>query len=101
MARPAYRWACTVSVYLETGRRRTGAGRALYDALFARLTDRGHRTALAGIALPNEASLGLHRALGFEPVGVYRRVGWKFGGWHDVAWVQRFLGPDGPPEPLR
>ena len=63
---------------------------------------RGHRTALAGIALPNEASTGLHRALGFEPVGTYRRVGWKHGRWHDVAWYQRALGDDdGPPEPLR
>lgn len=68
----------------------------------ARRIARGHRTALAGIALPNEASTGLHRALGFEPVGTYRRVGWKHGRWHDVAWYQRALGDDdGPPEPLR
>jgi phosphinothricin acetyltransferase len=60
------------------------------------------RDTLAGIALPNEASTGLHRALGFEPVGTYRRVGWKHGRWHDVAWYQRALGDDdGPPEPLR
>ena len=45
--------------------------------------------AVAGMTLPNEASVGLHRAMGFEPVGVYRRIGWKFGAWHDVAWVQR------------
>src|SRR6476646_1129259 len=64
MARPAYRWASTVSVYLEQGRRRTGAGRALYEALLARLAERGFRTALAGIALPNEASTGLHVAMG-------------------------------------
>lgn len=102
MARAAYRWACTVSVYLEPGRRRTGAGRALYEALLARLTERGFRVATAGIALPNPASEGLHRALGFEPVGTYRRVGWKFGAWHDVAWSQRFLTPDdGPPAALR
>ena len=93
--RPAYRWACEVSVYLETGRRRGGDGRALYEALLARLADRGFRVALAGMTLPNEASVGLHRALGFEPVGVYRRIGWKHGAWHDVAWAQRALGPDG------
>jgi L-amino acid N-acyltransferase YncA len=92
-SRPAYRWSCTVSVYLEPGRRRTGAGRLLYGALFDRLAARGHRVALAGVTLPNEASLGLHRALGFEPVGTYRRVGWKDGAWHDVAWLQRDLGP--------
>ena len=102
MARAAYQWATSVSVYLEQGRRRTGSGRALYEALFERLVARGHRTALAGIALPNDASIGLHVALGFEPVGTYRRVGWKLGRWHDVAWYQRDLAEDdGPPDPLR
>jgi L-amino acid N-acyltransferase YncA len=102
MSRAAYQWATAVSVYLAPGRRRTGAGRALYEALFERLSARGHRTALAGIALPNDASVGLHRALGFEHVGIYRRVGWKLGRWHDVAWYQRALtDDDGPPAPLR
>ena len=102
MARAAYQWATAVSVYLDPERRRAGGGRALYEALFERLAARGHRSALAGIALPNEASVGLHRALGFELVGTYRRVGWKLGRWHDVAWYQRPLGDgDGPPEPLR
>jgi len=96
--RAAYRWSCEVSVYLEKGRRRTGGGRALYEALFARLGDRGFRTAVAGMTLPNPASEGLHRAVGFEPVGTYRRIGWKHGAWHDVAWMQRILaGGEGPP----
>ena len=99
--RAAYRWSCEVSVYLEQGRRRGGAGRALYEALFERLAARGYRTAVAGMTLPNPASEGLHRALGFEPVGVWRRIGWKGGAWHDVAWVQRALadGEDPPAEP--
>jgi L-amino acid N-acyltransferase YncA len=99
--RAAYRWSCEVSVYLELGRRRTGGGRALYDALLARLTERGFRTAIAGMTLPNDASVGLHRAMGFEPVGTYRRIGFKHGAWHDVAWTQRILatGPDPPREP--
>lgn len=101
MSRAAYQWATGVSVYLTAGRRRTGGGRALYETLFDRLAARGHRTALAGVALPNDASVGLHRALGFELVGTYRRVGWKLGRWHDVAWYQRGLGEDdGPPVPL-
>jgi L-amino acid N-acyltransferase YncA len=101
MARAAYQWATAVSVYLDPARHRSGGGRALYEALFDRLAARGHRTALAGIALPNEASVGLHRALGFELAGTYRRVGWKLGRWHDVAWYQRPLGVhDGPPAPL-
>ena len=99
MAREAYRWSCTVSVYLERARRRTGAGRALYTALLDRLAARGYRRVLAGVTLPNEASLGLHRALGFTDAGLYRRVGWKDGAWHDVAWLQRDLGagPAGDP----
>ena len=53
------------------------------------------------MTLPNDASVGLHRAMGFEPVGVLERVGWKHGAWHDVAWVQRTLaaGDDPPAEP--
>lgn len=105
-ARPAYRWAAEVSVYLEPGRRRTGGGRALYEALLARLRKRGFRIAIAGMTLPNEASVGLHEALGFQPVGTYRRIGYKLGAWHDVAWMQCRLLDDGdggdgggPPEP--
>jgi phosphinothricin acetyltransferase len=99
--RAAYRWSCEVSVYLEPGRRRTGAGRALYEALLGRLAERGYRIAVAGMTLPNDASIGLHRALGFEPVGTFRRIGWKNGAWHDVAWVQRDISAaaDPPVEP--
>jgi L-amino acid N-acyltransferase YncA len=100
-SRPAYRWSCEVSVYLERGRRRTGGGRALYEALFARLDDRGFRTAVAGMTLPNDRSVGLHRAMGFEPVGTYRRIGWKHNAWYDVAWAQRTIaiGQDPPADP--
>ncbi|MHB8243301.1 MAG: GNAT family N-acetyltransferase, partial [Solirubrobacteraceae bacterium] len=100
-SRAAYRWACEVSVYLEVSRRRTGGGKALYEALFAQLAERGLRMAVAGMTLPNEASEGLHRAMGFEPVGTYRRIGFKQGAWHDVAWMQRALiaGEDPPAEP--
>jgi phosphinothricin acetyltransferase len=99
--RAAYRWACEVSVYLELGRRRTGGGRLLYQALLERLAQRGFRMALAGMTLPNEASVGLHRAMGFESAGIYRRIGFKDGEWHDVAWMQRPLadGADPPREP--
>jgi L-amino acid N-acyltransferase YncA len=100
--RAAYRWSCEVSVYLELGLRRTGAGSALYTALFDGLAGRGYRMAVAGMTLPNDASEGLHRALGFEPIGVYRRIGWKFERWHDVAWLQRpLVEVDAPPQELR
>lgn len=100
-ARAAYRWSCEVSVYLELGRRRGGDGRALYEALFARLLERGFRVVVAGMTLPNDASVGLHRAMGFEPVGTYRRIGFKHGAWHDVAMAQRVLAEQGsaPAEP--
>lgn len=100
--RAAYRWACEVSVYLAREVRGRGGGRLLYEALFARLEGRGFRTAVAGTTLPNDASVGLHRALGFEPVGTYRRIGWKLGAWHDVLWLQRRLaeGEDPPDEPV-
>jgi L-amino acid N-acyltransferase YncA len=98
-SRPAYRWSCEVSVYLKHGRRRTGGGRALYAALFDRLAERGYRTAVAGMTLPNDASVGLHRAMGFETVGTYRRIGWKHGAWHDVAWTQRPIGTGGDDPP--
>jgi L-amino acid N-acyltransferase YncA len=96
-SRAAYRWACEVSVYVELGRRRTGAGRALYTALLERLTRRGYRTAVAGMTLPNDASVGLHRAMGFEPVGAYREIGHKLDAWHDVFWAQRPLAAVGDP----
>jgi phosphinothricin acetyltransferase len=93
--RPAYRWTAETSVYLGLDApRRTGAGRALYTALLERLAARGYRQVITGIALPNDASVGLHRALGFTEVGVERQVGWKLGAWHDLLRMQRSLAPD-------
>lgn len=103
--RAAYRWACDVSVYVDAAHHRRGIGRALYEELLARLRGQRIHVACAGIALPNDASVGLHEALGFELVGIYRGIGWKCGAWRDVGWWQlRLLPPlaDGqsPPEPL-
>ena len=54
------------------------------------------------MTLPNEASAGLHRALGFELVGAYQELGWKDGAWHDVAWMEKSLASDDrPPADLR
>lgn len=91
-AREAYRWSCGTSVYLEPGRRRTGAGRALYTVLLDRLAALGYRQAVAGYTEPNPASAGLHAALGFEVVGTFRDVGFKHGAWRGVTLVQRALG---------
>lgn len=103
--RAGYRWSVDVSVYLDSRARGRGIGRVLYEALFKILEQQGFRNAYAGVTLPNDASIGLHRALGFEPIGVYRRVGWKAGAWYDVAWFGRNLRPGGddvspPGEPI-
>lgn len=91
--RACYRWATDVTVYVAPERQRGGVGRALYQTLFEALASQGFRIACAGITLPNQASVGLHEALGFQPVGVYRNIGWKFGTWYDVGWWQLALGP--------
>lgn len=92
-ARASYRWAVDTSVYIAEGHRRAGGGRALYTELLARLRVQGFEVACAGITLPNEGSVRLHESLGFTPVGVYRRIGYKLGAWHDVGWWQLELAP--------
>lgn len=89
MERAAYRWSVNVSAYMAEGFRGAGVGKRLYGALFETLAERGFHMAMAGITLPNEASVRLHEGMGFRPVGVYREVGFKFGRWHDVGWWQR------------
>jgi L-amino acid N-acyltransferase YncA len=91
--RAAYQWAVDVSAYVAPGCRRAGVGRALYTVLFQILHAQGFYSAHAGITLPNPASVGLHEAMGFLPVGVYRAVGYKLGGWYDVGWWQYDLQP--------
>lgn len=102
--RAAYQWCSDVSVYIDAAAQRTGLGRALYTSLLRILALQGFHNAYAGITLPNAASVGLHETLGFEPVGVYRAVGFKLGAWHDVGWWQLRLMPSGPhpapPDPL-
>ena len=99
--RAAYRWSVDTSVYVRQGRQRRGIGRALYTSLLAVLPLQGFVNAYAGVTLPNPASVGLHEAMGFQPVGVYRHVGYKCGAWHDVAWFQRPLQtPPGVPPAL-
>jgi L-amino acid N-acyltransferase YncA len=100
--RPAYRWAADVSVYVGEEHCRKGIGKDLYEALLSSLRRQRFGVACAGITLPNEASVALHERLGFVPVGVFRRIGWKAGAWRDVGWWQLDFGPgDTPPaEPV-
>ena len=92
--RCAYRFSAEVSVYLEPRTRGRGLGTALYDRLLGILDAQGYRTLIAGIAKPNPASEALHQRFGFEPVGVFRGVGYKFEQWHDVGYWQRTARTD-------
>jgi L-amino acid N-acyltransferase YncA len=98
-ARKAYQWCVEVSVYIHAQARRRGVGRALYASLFELLCRQGYVNAYAGITLPNPASLRLHESLGFAPIGVYPKIGFKFGKWHDVAWLQLRLQEASVPVP--
>jgi len=80
-----------MSVYVSPAHQRKGIGRALYSALLPLLKLQGFCNAYAGIALPNDASIGVHAACGFELIGVYHNVGYKLGKWHDVSWWERRL----------
>ena len=102
--RAAYRYGAEVTVYVAAHARRLGLGRTLYGGLFAILKLQGYRRAFAGIALPNEASVALHEAVGFTSAGVWHAAGFKFGRWHDVGFWELALGPldvpDADPYPL-
>lgn len=101
-SRAAYRWSADASVYLDSAARKRGVGKRLYRCLFAILRHMFYVNVYAGITLPNPASLALHRSLGFAELGVYRKVGFKGGAWHDVVWLELSLldHPAQPSEPL-
>ena len=100
--RAAYAWSVDTSVYVDAAWRGRGIGHALYDELLKLLADQGSVNAFAGIALPNDASVGLHEACGFQYVGVFPSVGFKLESWHDVGWWHRRLtDPPTDPQPPR
>jgi len=86
--RLAYQWSIDCAIYVDVARRRRGVARALYTTLFALSGVQGYHAVHAGITLPNAASVGLHESFGFKAIGVYPRVGYKLGAWHDVGWWQ-------------
>jgi L-amino acid N-acyltransferase YncA len=101
--RAAYRWSVDTSAYIDEARRGQGIGRLLYMALIEELVALGHVSAYAGIALPNEASVGLHEGVGFRPIGAFPKAGFKLGVWRDVGLWWRPLRdpPDEPEDPRR
>ncbi len=84
----AYRYAAQTSVYLDQGVLGQGLGSRLYQALFARLKEMGIRTLIAGIALPNPASVALHEKFGMRKAAHFEAVGFKFNQWLDVGYWQ-------------
>ena len=90
-ARAAYLWSVDVSVYVDPQYHRMGVGKALYHSLVEVLKLQGFCNAYAGVTLPNPASVGLHEAIGFQPIGVYEAVGYKSRSWHSVGWWQLAL----------
>jgi len=92
--RPAYRWTVEDSVYIAPDAHRRGLGRALLEQLIAEAEVRGFRQMIAVIGDSRQvASIELHRALGFAPVGNFVSVGFKHGRWLDTVLMQRPLGP--------
>ncbi|GAB2565772.1 arsinothricin resistance N-acetyltransferase ArsN1 family B [Spirosoma areae] len=89
--RAAYQWSVDTSVYVHPDGHRQGVARQLYTTLFDLLRRQGYFNAYAGITLPNPKSEAFHQTMGFKPVGIYTNVGYKFGVWHDVSWLQLAL----------
>ena len=95
--RPAYAYVVETSIYLAGEMRGNGAGRLLYEALIDTLRAQGFTQAIGAIALPNDASIALHEAVGFRRAGVYREVGYKHGRWLDVGFWQCALNESAVP----
>ena len=90
-SREAYKYAVETSVYVCSENQGKQVGTSLYEQLLPRLSALGFHTAVAGIALPNDSSIALHKKVGFEKVGVFKEIGYKNDTWHDVSWWQRSL----------
>lgn len=91
--RPAYRFTVENSVYVAPEAHRRGIGKALLEKLIEACTALGFRQMIAVIGDSDQAaSIGVHKACGFEPAGNLRNIGWKFGRWLDTPLMQRVLG---------
>jgi phosphinothricin acetyltransferase len=89
--KPGYVTTVETTVYCHPAATGQGVGSALYGALLAALDGEDLHRAYAGVALPNDASIGLHERHGFRPIGTFGEVGRKFGRYWDVRWFERDL----------
>lgn len=102
--RAAYQWSPESAIYVHKDFHGRGIGRQLYNRLFEILKLQGFHNVFAGVALPNDASISLHLRCGFEEIGVYKNIGYKFGKWHTTQWFQlELIAPEtnpAPPKPV-
>lgn len=87
----AYDTTVETTIYLAPEAMGAGLGHRLYGALFDAIAGEDVHRAVGGVTLPNPASIALHRRFGFEPVGIFEQVGYKFGRYWDVQWFQKEL----------
>jgi phosphinothricin acetyltransferase len=100
--RGSYGWTCEVTVYVRAGHERHGLGKALSKRMLDILEAQGYRSIVAVIALPNEASVALHRSLGYTLAGTLKNLGFKLDEWRDVSFWQRNFGDaDTPPSDIK
>lgn len=90
-SRCAYRYSVEASIYLDKTATGRGLGRKLYEALIVALRERKIHSIIGGIALPNPASVGISERLGFQKIGHFKEVGWKFEKWIDVGYWELIL----------
>ena len=102
LASNSYTHSVEVTVYVHPDHHRRGHGRALYAALLPILERQGYRSIVAGITLPNEASVELHESFGFKRTATFERIGHKFDRWHDVGyWMLHYGSRDAGPGSIR
>ena len=99
-ARDAYDWTLELSIYVDRHGRQAGIGKALYDVLEEKLSKQNVVNLLACISLPNAPSIRFHQKRGFEQIGHFKKVGFKFGQWRDIVWMQKRLRDVEVPEPI-
>ncbi|MBL0729978.1 GNAT family N-acetyltransferase [Piscinibacter sp. HJYY11] len=95
---PAYKYSVEHSIYIHRDHRGRGLGRTLLQAIVDAARERQVHTLIGGIDAANDASIALHRAMGFEHAGTIRQAGFKFGRWLDLAFYQRIL--ETPAQPV-
>lgn len=98
--RAAYAWSCELSIYINKNKRGFHIGEKLYGALEELLRAQNFTMLCAGITSPNEPSVAFHKKRGFSHIGTMDRIGFKFGGWHDVMWYVKEISSIDVPLPI-